>query len=138
VNVNVQWNIFDGFATRGALREAMATKRLFERNREVRVEEMLQDVQLLERSLAVDAENIALTEIRRGMAEQAQRRIAEEVTLGKVRRGEIERFRIGLLQAEAKNVEARAQFFGRWSEFVAVAGYDPLSRPLSVAHAREK
>ena len=138
VNLNVQWNIFDGFATRGALREALATKRLFERNRDAKVEEMLQDVQLLERSLAVDAENIELTEIRRGMAEQAQRRIAEEVARGKVRRGEIERFRIGLLLAEAKNVEARAQYFGRWSDFVAVAGYDPLSRPLSVAHAREK
>lgn len=138
VNLNVQWNIFDGFATRGAVREALAAKRLRERNLTTKVEETLQDVQLLERSLKLDVENIDLTEIRRGMATQAQRRIAEEVELGKLRRSEIERARVSQLQADAKNLEARAQYFGRWSEFVAVAGRDPLILPLSVAHAREK
>lgn len=138
VNVNVQWHIFDGLATRGALRETLAAKRLYERNQTVKVEETLQEVQLLERKLKSDAENVELTEIRRGMAEQALRRIGEEVKLGKVRRSEIERFRVSLLQAEARNIEIRAEYFKSWSEFVAASGYDPLSRPLSVAHAREK
>jgi outer membrane protein TolC len=137
VNLNVQWNIFDGLATRGAVREALAAKRLRERNLTTKVEETLQSVQLLERSLKLDVEFIELTDIRRGMAAQAQRRIAEEVELGKLRRSEIARARVGQLQADAKSLEARAQYFGRWSEFVAVAGNDPLIRPLSVAHARE-
>jgi outer membrane protein TolC len=138
INLNVQWNIFDGFATRGAVREALAAKRLHERNLTLKVEETIQDVQLLERSLKLDAETIELAEIRRGMAVQARDRIAEEVGLGKLRRSEVERARVGELQADAKSLEARAQYFGRWSEFVAVAGSDPLIRPLSVAHAREK
>ncbi len=138
VNVNVQWNMFDGFATRGAKQEALAARRLYERSLAGRIEETLQEVAVLERSLQVDAENLALTEIRRGMADQALRRIGDEVGLGKVRRGEIDRFQVGVLQAEAKNIEARAQYFGRWSEFVAASGFDPLSRSLSVAHAREK
>lgn len=138
INLNVQWNIFDGFATRGAVREALASKRFHERNLALKVEETIQDVQLLEHSLKLDAEAIELAEIRRGMAVQARGRIAEEVELGKLRRSEIERARVGELQADAKSLEARAQYFGRWSEFVAVAGSDPLIRPLSVAHAREK
>lgn len=138
INLNVQWNIFDGFATRGAVREALAAKRLHERNLTLKVEETLHDVQLLERSLKLDAETIELAEIRRGLAEQARSRIAEEVELGTLRRSEIERARINQLQADAKSLEARAQYFGRWSEFVALAGGDPLIRPLSVAHAREK
>lgn len=138
INLNVQWNIFDGFATRGAVREALASKRFHERNLTIKVEETIQDVQLLESSLKLDAEVIELAGIRHGMAVQARGRIAEEVELGKLRRSEIERARVGELQADAKSLEARAQYFGRWSEFVAVAGSDPLIRPLSVAHAREK
>jgi len=138
INLNAQWNIFDGFATRGAVREALAAKRLHERNLTLKVDETLEVVQLLERSLKIDAETIDLAEIRRANALQAQRRIAEEVELGKLRRSEIERARVNQLQAEAKSQELRAQYFGRWSEFVAVAGDDPLIRSLSVPHAREK
>jgi multidrug efflux system outer membrane protein len=138
VNLNAQWNMFDGLATRGAVREALATKRLYERNLNVKVEQALNDTRLLERSLKLDADLMDTTEVRRANAVEAHRRISQEVELGMLRRTEIERARVGILLAEARSLEIRAQYLNRWSEFVAVAGDDPVISHLSARHAREK
>lgn len=138
VNVNAQWNIFDGLATRGVVREALAGRRLHERNLNVKVEQMLQDAQILERALKLDAEQLDLSEIRRGMAAEGFRRATEEVGHGLLARGEIERAQLSIVQADAKNLDSRAVFLGRWSDFVALAGDDPVLTSLPSRHVREK
>ena len=125
VNINAQWNMFDGLATRGAIREALAARRLHERNLTVKVDQMLQDAQILERALKLDAEQLDLSDIRRGMAAEGFRRANEEVGRGLLARGEIERAQLSIVQADARNLDSRAVFLGRWSDFVALAGDDP-------------
>jgi len=138
ISIAGSWRIFDGFATRGAKREALAAKRVLEHRLASDLDQLLQTAQTLERALKLDAEQLALGEIRHGMAIEGRRRIAEEVGFGNRPKGEIERAELGVLQAETKNLEARAAFLVRWSEFVALAGDDPALNQLPVRYVREK
>ncbi len=138
VSLYAQWSIFDGFATRGVLREALAAKRFQERQLVVGMEGMLQNIQILERSLKLDAEQVALAEIRHALAVEGSNVLAKEVEFGNVPKSDFDRARATILQAEAKNQESRAILLGRWSEFVALAGADPAQKNPSVRHVREK
>ena len=132
------WNFFDGFATRGAKREALAMKRVLQQRLSSDVEQLLQNAQILDRAIKLDAEQIELAEIRRSLAGEARRRLGEEVSLGNRPKGEIERAELGILQAEKSKLEARATFLSRWSEFVALAGDDPILNTLPARYVREK
>lgn len=125
VSVFAQWSIFDGFAARAAVREAVAGRRAQERRGETEIEALLQNIQLLERGLRLDAEQVALAEIRLGIATEGSRVLAREVELGNVPRGDLERARAGILQAGIRVQEARALLFSRWAELVALAGAEP-------------
>jgi outer membrane protein TolC len=125
VSVFAQWSIFDGFASRAAVREAVAGRRAQERRAEIEIEALLQNIQLLERGLRLDAEQVALAEIRLGIATEGSRVIAREVELGNAPRGDLERSRAGILQAEIRLQESRALLLSRWSELVALAGAEP-------------
>ncbi|MBL9202033.1 MAG: TolC family protein [Opitutaceae bacterium] len=138
VSINAQWNIFDGFATKGATREALASKRFAERTLAARMDEIQRDAQALERSLRLDAEQVEISDIRRGIATEGRKLLADEARLGNVAQGDVDRAQLGILQAEVGTLAARAALLGRWSEFVALAGDDPLFNVLSARHAREK
>jgi outer membrane protein TolC len=138
VGISAQWNMFDGLATRGAIREALAAKRLQERNLAVKTEQTLQDAQLLERSLKIDADQLDITDVRHGMAVQGYERIAQEAKLGNLARGNVTRAELNIMQADIRSFEARALYLGRWSEFVALAGNDPILAILSARHDPEK
>ena len=137
-SIYAQWNIFDGFATRGVVREALAAKQLQERRMAVDLEGIMQNAQILERSLKLDVEQLELVEIRQTLAVEVRRRAAEEVALGNQPKGDVERAQIGILQAEARTQESRAAFLGRWSEFVALAASDPLLTNPPSRNDREK
>ena len=138
VSISAQWHMFDGLATRGAIREALAAKRLHEKVRDAKAEVALQEAQILERTLKLDAEQLEIVETRRGIAVAGRGRIADEVALGNMPKGEVERAQLGIIQADAANLAARATYLGRWSDFVALAGNDPLLQNLPARHAREK
>ncbi|MBI5689448.1 MAG: TolC family protein [Verrucomicrobia bacterium] len=138
VSVYAQWSIFDGFATRGVLKEAIATRRMQERRLAIDTESVLQNVQILERTLRLDAEQQALAEIRESLAIEGTRIVGREVEFGNVPKADLDRARAQVLHARIKTHEARATLYGRWSEFVAVTGADPTLRQLSSRHAREK
>lgn len=137
-SISAQWNIFDGFATRGVVREALAVQRLNEKRLAYETEEILQNAQLLERNLQLDAEALEISEIRRGLAVETKKRAAEEVELGNLPKGDVERAQIGILQADAATFTARAAFLGRWSEFVSLAGHDPVLNNVPASHVRPK
>jgi len=138
VGIGGSWDIFDGFATGGAKREALISKRAIEQRKVADIEELLQNAQARERALKVDAELLDITDTRHGMALEGRDRIATEVGFGNLAKGEIERAQIGILQADAKKLGARATFLNRWSEFVALAGHDPVLNNLPARHVREK
>ncbi len=138
VNIAAQWNFFDGFATRAAKIEAQSVKRLYERRLSTAVEALLDQVQVLERSLKLDAEHLEISDARYNIAVEGKKRIIEESALGQIAKADIERADGNILMAQANVFTARAKFFGDWSELVSVAGVDPVLQNLPSRYVREK
>jgi outer membrane protein TolC len=136
VSVYAQWSIFDGFATRGILKESLANQRLQERRLALEAEGVLQAVQILERSLQLDAEQAELAEIHHSLALASRQRAEEEVKLGNQPKSDVDRAANAALQAGTRSQESRAAFLSRWSEFVALAGADPILPQTSARHVR--
>ena len=132
ISVYAQWSIFDGFATRAAIREALASKRVQERLQQADVEGLLQNIQILERYLKQDAEQVELSGIRHGMAIEGSKIVAREVEFGNAPKGDLEKAVSTIRQAEAKSMESRATLLGRWCDLVSLTCADPvLSKPSS-------
>jgi outer membrane protein TolC len=138
LSITANWPIFDGFATKAAKMDARASQRAAEARRNADLDALMQEAQALERQLPLDAEQIELAELQRDLAEEARRRAAEEVQLGKVSAIEIERARSGVILAESRMLEARAALLNRWSQFISVAGEDPALANLPDRHVRKK
>ena len=138
IGIGGNWPIFDGFATRGAKREALVTKRSLEHRKATEIDKTLQSVQALERTLKLDAEQVSLSEIHRGLADEARKQITDEVRLGNLAKVDVERAQLGILLAEVQNLASRAAYLGHWSEFVAVTGDDPVLTNLPARYARAK
>ena len=138
IGIGGSWDIFDGFATGGAKREALIAKRTIEQRKATEIELLLQNAQTLERELKLDAEQVELSDLRHGIAIDGYRRISTEVEFGNLPRGEVERSQIGVLLADAKRLESRAAFLSHWSEFVAIAADDPVFNNLPARYVRQK
>jgi len=98
----------------------------------------MEEAQALERQLKLDVELLELADIRRALAVEGRKRVADEVALGKMAPGEVDRAQVGILAAEANALASRAAFLDRWSSFVSVAGDDPVLNNLPVRHVRPK
>ena len=136
VGVRAEWSIFDGFATRGAKKEAMAEKRLYERRLATAVERVLEAAQKLERELAVEAQAVKLTDRRRMLAAAAHKLLSDEVNLGNRPKSDLDEATANIYFANATSAAARATLLGKWSEFVSLAGADPALQNVPHRHAR--
>jgi outer membrane protein TolC len=138
VGIGGNWPIFDGFATRAAKTQALIARRTAEHQRATGVEQLLDNVQALQRKLKFDAELLEFVAIRRGNAEDAKKLAMQEAELGNVPRGIIENAQLAVLLADRANYEARAAYLGDWCDFVAIAGDDPVFNNLPARYVRAK
>ncbi len=138
IAVSGNWNIFDGFATKGAKLEALATKRLRERELQIASETAIDSAQRLERELALDAREIDLTDVRRTLAAAGIDRVKEEIKLGNQKPTAVEDATVSLYVADFNRSNARAKFLWHWSDFVSLAATDPVVNNLPSHYGREK
>lgn len=138
ISIGGSWDIFDGFRTRAGKQQALINKRSIEFRMKQDLEELMQRVQQLERTLRLDAEQLDLSDIRRSMAVMVRDRAKEEAGRGNVAPAEIDRAENGILQADARSMESRAAFLSNWSDFVATAADDPMLKNLPVRYDRAK
>jgi len=137
LSVGAQWDIFDGFAARGARREALASRREQESRLENFTEETFERAQLLAQQLAIDAEGIEISELQYGLASDGLRQLSSEFELGSVSRAAVIGAESEVRVSEANRVGAYAALLTRWSELVSLAGMDPLLNHVPAArHAR--
>lgn len=134
IGVGGSWTIFDGLATRGAKREALAGKRAAEYRKTVEIEKLLEDLQAFQRSLKLDAEKLEFADIRQGTAHEGRNLVEQGIARGSLPKIELDRANVNILAASAENLEARATYLGNWSEFVALAGRDPAQNNLPDRH----
>jgi outer membrane protein TolC len=138
VAVRFDWWLFDGYAARGAKREALALREIFERRTRQASEAALERAQQLERRLALDARLLEFSDAKLGIALAGERQRREELELGKTSPVGIANTQAIRLLREAESANARANFLGRWSEFVSLVGLDPVMNQLPARYAREK
>ena len=138
IAVGAQWAIFDGFATRGAKLGALATKRLAERQLEMAASGSLEAAQTLYQQIELEVRAMDMSDLRYGLAASQVGRLEQEFKLGNVAQAALDSAQVGLKQSHAQSINARAVFLSRWSEFVSLAGADPVLTQLTSRHDREK
>ena len=138
VTLNAQWTIFDGFARHGAMLEALAKKRLHERELKNSVDGTLDKAQSLQRELGLDVRALRIALIRRDQAGVGLKQAKEEVERGNLPKSSIDGATANLYRYESENDYARATFLAHWSEFVSLAGTDPVLDNLPAHYARDK
>jgi outer membrane protein TolC len=136
--VTMQWSIFDGYATQAAKRDALASKRLHERELKTAVQGTLDQAQTLQRQIGIDARAMELTETHRKLAEDQLAKAKEGAALGDLRRSAIAGATNLLYYHEANNTAARATFLAHWAELVSLVGTDPVLNNLPANYVREK
>ena len=127
--VGAQWNVFDGFATKGAKLDALASKRANELQLKSVSEATVETAQALAQQLDLDAQAMEMSAVRVVLAAALVARMNTELALGTIAQNSIDGATLGLRQAEATNAGARALFLSRWSEFASLIGADPVLNP---------
>jgi outer membrane protein TolC len=138
VSLGVSWNIFDGWATRGAKREALANRRLSERELQNATEASLDAAQGMAELLPLEAESMRMADLRRGLSEGLLKTQQEELELGKIPENSLLVAKAGLKESEWASAAARAAYLYRWAEFVSFVSTDPVLNNLPARHDREK
>ena len=137
IAISGSWQIFDGFATTGAKREAAAARRALEHKKASEIDQLLQSLQQIERALKVEAEALELADLRHDIAVNGQDIVKEGVEMGTLPRGDLRRGALNIMSTLALRLQARAEFLMRWTELVTTAGADPLLKNLPDRNARK-
>ena len=134
--INAQWKIFDAFATTGAKKSALESRRYFERLRQTQIQTVLDQAQNLERMLLITSKNTDLTETRLQLAEAGMKRVEDEVTRGNLKGSALDAATEVFYASAINAAAARAEYFSRWSDFVSLVGADPILNQIPAHHVR--
>ena len=107
--MRADWNMFDGFETRGRVRDALASKRLAERRLTTAVERVQEQAQALARQVELESLAVKMTDRRRAAAGGDLERVKDEVKRGNLSPSAIEGAQQQLLLWSAASVTASAR-----------------------------
>ncbi|HVS51463.1 MAG TPA: TolC family protein [Opitutaceae bacterium] len=138
IGLHVGWSIFDGFYSRGEKRSALADRRRYEQRSERAAAEALDRAQNLTRRLGFDLQAMDFAQAHVNIAKASQEQLEAELPRGTVSPSMIGATKVSRYQAEADRASMRANFFGRWSELVSLAGLDPAINTLPARYVRNK
>jgi outer membrane protein TolC len=130
INVMAVWSIFDGFATSGAKKSALATKRTNERQWEIQRQVALDQAKDLERQLAYGARAVQLYDTRLALAEDGLKRAKDNLERGLGTQKEVDAAQLAHLGTSLGALQQRADFLNRWAEFLSLTGHDSVLKLL--------
>jgi outer membrane protein TolC len=136
--VVASWTIFDGFASRGAKRAALATKRTYELQKRTYEDTVMDSAQNIHRQLGFSLRALEMAEQRRALAEDAVRITTEDIRLGSSAQIELDGAMASFHVADLAAMYARSDYFARWSEFVSLVGADPAMNNLPARYVRSQ
>jgi outer membrane protein TolC len=135
-SIAANWNIFDGFATRGSKLSALATKRLVERQRQTYIDQTIDQIGDLRKQIGFSARAMGLAEVHHALIDAEVRRLGDDKSLGYASQATIDTGLVTLYSTEFNLAYARSDYFGRWTEFISLAGIDPSLANLPSRYAR--
>jgi hypothetical protein len=136
-DANVSWNIFDGFATRGAKLSALASKRAAQQQLKNYLASSEEQARHLVRLMEISAHLQGNADGGWGYWQGRIKEQATEVKLGNLPPNTLEAEMTSYYDAEAQSVGAHANLFSQWTEFVSLVGRDPVLRNLPQSYVRQ-
>jgi outer membrane protein TolC len=128
--LSANWNIFDGFATRGAKLAALASKRVYERNLQSYLDQTVEQARYLGRQVEFSARALALTEERFGFAEGNLQNTKANLKLGVGSQVDVDQATGNFYQWQTIAFSARMDFFSHWSDYLSLLNIDPALNNL--------
>jgi len=135
-SIAANWNIFDGFATRGAKLSALESKRLTERERQTYIDQTLDQIADMRKQLGFASRAMHLSEVHNALIASEVKRLGDDKSLGYASQATIDTGIVTLYATEFNMAFARSDYFGRWTEFVSLAGIDPALANLPSRYVR--
>jgi outer membrane protein TolC len=126
LGVGGNWTIFDGFSTRGAIRGALAAKRLAERQMADYSATTSDALLNLQKQIGFAGRLMDLSETRRALAVAAIGKVRNDVQSGVSPQSLLNAVSQNADTATLTAVVARADFLSRWAEYLSLAGVDPV------------
>jgi outer membrane protein TolC len=135
-SVGANWNIFDGFATRGAKLSALASKRLAERTRQTYIDQTIDQVSDMRKQVGFSSRAMRLAEVHNALIADEVKRLGDDKSLGYASQATIDSGIVTLYATEFNMAYARSDYFSRWTEFISIAGIDPALANLQSRYVR--
>lgn len=133
---SASWSIFDGLATRGAKLSALATKRLYEQRLKTFQETTLETAHSLEKQIGFAGRLMDLAELRNTLAQAAVSKVKNDVESGVSSTATLEAVTQAAQTAELTALSTRAEFLGRWADYVSLLGVDPILKNIPSRYLR--
>jgi outer membrane protein TolC len=134
---SVQWNIFDGFATRGAKLSALASKRLSQQQLENYTEATVAQAEHMVRTMKITEHILQNADDGAKYANERFQAQSTELKLGNIPPGNIPLAQQDAYNAESQSMASRAGMYTQWIEFVSLVGRDPALNHLPQSYVRE-
>lgn len=133
IGFQVNWNIFDGFATRGAIASSLARKRQAEVNYKQYVEQTAQKAQQAARRVDIARQQMALSDRLLDNSQVFLKFRQQDFQRGQASETDVDQARAGYNSSLVAAVNDRANFLNRIMDFVSLIGADPAVASLPAA-----
>jgi outer membrane protein TolC len=136
--VRVDWNIFDGFQTRGHKREALLRRRQAERNLDQTTDQILNDAQNSQRGVDIAWRQLQLGERQFDVAHDSYNQQQADFKLGYISQDAADQNEFTYDLALLNEAMARNGFLSSWCDFLSAVAADPVMKQLPASYARAK
>ena len=126
VGLQVSWNIFDGFATRGAVASALARKRMAEHTYKELTETLAQDARKAAKAVDLAQRQLAISERLLNNAGNFLSYTKDELKRGQSSEAEINAAQAGYNATKSSTNSSRYIYLMRVSEFLSLIAEDPM------------
>ena len=123
--LQVNWSIFDGFATRGLMASARARKRIYERNYDELSDQLKAQVQHAAREISFSARAMAFSDVGVPSSESSLQLTKERFERGEVAEIDVKTAEAAVLDAQIAASSARYDYLMRTAEFLSLTQKDP-------------
>lgn len=134
--VVINWDIFDGFYTRGAKLNALTQKRIAEYQLADAKVELDRKKKSCAEQFELSVRRLALREKLLGYSRGGFGYVKEELAAGRSSPEQVEQAQMDLFDAELKTMAVRAEVYARWSEFVSVLWMDPALNRIPASYLK--
>lgn len=128
--VNLTWNVFDGFSTKGYRRASLLRQRQLEGDRKARMREQVDRARNLAKMLELAARQTAVSESRLSQLDGLVAHQEKEVALGNLARRDAEGWVMTRDETLLRTMALRIEYLSRLTEFLSIIGRDPVLQQI--------